>query len=200
VKTVFFDVDTQLDFLFPAGALAVPGAEMIVKSLGELTSFAAANGIQIISTMDAHTEDDPEFAVWKPHCVVGTTGQQKTAATTAPRPAILPGAPDALPELRGQLIEAPQIIFEKQHIDFFTNPNLGQLLEWLHADRYVVYGVVTEHCVRCAVFGLLETGVRVELVTDAIKSMDKAKGQEVLNGFVARGGQLTTVRETTASE
>ncbi len=200
MKTVFFDVDTQLDFLFPAGALAVPEAETIVKSLGELTSFAAAKGIQIISTADAHTEDDPEFAVWKPHCVVGTTGQQKTAATTLACPAILPSAPDALSELRGQLIEAPQIIFEKQHIDFFTNPSLGQLLEWLRADRYVVYGVATEHCVRCAVFGLLETGARVELVTDAIKSLDKAKGQEVLNRFVARGGQLTTVRAIAANE
>jgi nicotinamidase-related amidase len=26
MKTVFVDVDTQIDFLFPAGALYVPGA------------------------------------------------------------------------------------------------------------------------------------------------------------------------------
>ncbi|MBV8811510.1 MAG: cysteine hydrolase family protein [Acidobacteriaceae bacterium] len=199
MRTVFFDVDTQLDFLFPAGALAVPGAETIVKSLGELTSFAAAKGIQIVSTADAHPENDPEFAVWKPHCIVGTTGQQKVAATTLARPSILPSAPDSFRELQEQLLAAPQIIVEKQDFDCFTNPNLGPLLESLRADRFVVYGVATEHCVRCGIFGLLRTGVRVELVTDAIKSLVSGKEKEILDDFVANGGQLTTVRAATAS-
>ena len=61
INTVFFDVDTQVDFLFPAGALAVPGAAAMVNSLRALTSFAAKNQIPIISTADAHTENDPEF-------------------------------------------------------------------------------------------------------------------------------------------
>jgi len=26
MKTVYFDIDTQIDFLFPAGSLYVPGA------------------------------------------------------------------------------------------------------------------------------------------------------------------------------
>jgi nicotinamidase/pyrazinamidase len=34
--TVFFDVDTQLDFLYPAGALHVPGAESIVPQVAAL--------------------------------------------------------------------------------------------------------------------------------------------------------------------
>ena len=44
-----------------------------------------------------------------------------------------------------------------------------------HADRYVVYGVVTEICVKLAAFGLLKTGKRVEIVTDAIRSLNDAK-------------------------
>ena len=77
MKTVFFDVDTQLDFLYPAGALYIPGAENIIGALGALTKFAVANKIQIISTADAHSEDDPEFKTWKPHCVAGTDGATK---------------------------------------------------------------------------------------------------------------------------
>ncbi len=198
MKTIFFDVDTQLDFLFPAGALVVPGAEAIVNSLGELTRFAAGNGIQIISTTDAHTEDDPEFAVWKPHCVTETTGQQKTAGTMLARAAILPSIPGALRELQEKLVEAPQLIIEKQHVDCFTNPNLMPLLEALRAERYVVYGVVTEVCVCCAAFGLLGTGAQVELVTDAVKALDSAKGHEALTRFVAQGGRLTTVKDISA--
>jgi nicotinamidase/pyrazinamidase len=189
VKTVFFDVDTQLDFLYPAGALYVPGAEEIVKSLAELTRFAAANGIQIISTADAHTEDDPEFKVWKPHCVAGTTGQQKAAATLLNKPVVLQDPREA--------VGGPQIIVEKQKLDCFTNPNLRPLLELLKTERYVVYGVVTELCVRCAGLGLLETGARVELVTDAIKSLNPGEEQKFFSDFQSRGGKLTTAAQVT---
>jgi nicotinamidase/pyrazinamidase len=171
VKTVFFDVDTQLDFVYPAGALAVPGAEGIVKQLTELTRFAGANHIQIISTMDAHTEDDPEFQIWKPHCIAGTAGQQKVAGTLAP---------GAHPQ--------QQIVFEKQEIDIFADGRLRPLLDSIKADRYVVYGVVTEYCVQSAAFGLLKMGARVEVVTDAIKSLDPAREREVLERFCVEGG------------
>jgi nicotinamidase/pyrazinamidase len=184
MKTVFFDVDTQLDFLFPAGALYVPGAESIALNLAELTRFASANGIQIISTADAHAEDDPEFKTWKPHCVVGTTGQQKAAATLLSKPVVLGADLEAAHR-------APQIIVEKQNIDCFTNPNLRPLLDAIRAERYVVYGVATEVCVQCAVFGLLQTGARVELVTDAIKGIDSSAEEDVIGRFRASGGVLT---------
>jgi nicotinamidase/pyrazinamidase len=180
MKTVFFDVDTQLDFVYPAGALYVPGAETIVKKLIELTNFARSNQIQIVSTMDAHSEDDPEFKTWKPHCVAGTTGQQKVAGTLLNGRVVL-STPEAAKD-------APQIIVEKQTIDCFSNPNLSPLLERVKADRFVVYGVATEVCVQCAVFGLLKTGARVELVTDAIKSISQQDEQNMLERFRALGG------------
>ncbi len=193
MKTVFFDVDTQLDFLYPAGALAVPGANEIVKSLAELTRFAAANHIQVISTVDAHSENDDEFKIWKPHCVAGTVGQQKAAGTLLNQPVILSTADGAVEALRARVQEAHQIIVEKRKLDCFTNPNLRPLLAILRADRYVVYGVVTELCVQCAVFGLLETGARVELVTDAIKSLNLREEREMIQRFQAQGGHLATV-------
>lgn len=197
MKTVFFDVDTQLDFLYPAGALAVAGAEAIVNSLAVLTRFAAINHIQIISTVDAHTEDDPEFKVWKPHCVVGTTGQQKAAVTLLGQSLTLSSTAHAINESPSQLSDAPQIVIEKQKLDCFTNPNLHPLLDLLNAERYVVYGVATELCVRCAAFGLLRTGARIELVTDAIKSLNPAEESQMLQNFEAQGGVLTTVAAVT---
>lgn len=174
MKTVFFDVDTQIDFLYPAGALYVPGAEAIVDRVAALNRYAASRGIPVISTMDAHTEDDPEFRSWPAHCVAGTAGQRKPAAT---------------------LTEPPQIVLEKQSLNCFDNPDLPTLLERLSADRYVVYGVVTEICVKHAAEGLLQTGRRVELVTDAVKELDPAAGAKFLAGFTAAGGVLTTSAE-----
>ena len=83
MKTVFFDIDTQSDFLYPAGALYVPKAERIVPAVARLNRFAAEHGIPVISTVDAHAENDAEFAQWPPHCVAGTLGQRKLEAHAA---------------------------------------------------------------------------------------------------------------------
>src|SRR3977135_428652 len=128
MKTLFFDVDTQIDFLYPSGALYVPGAEKGVAQIGALNRFAGSQGIPVISTMDAHTEDDPEFRTWPPHCVAGTTGQQKPAVTFLDKRVIVPNGP-ALPDTAG----AQQMLLEKQSVDCFSNPQLLPLLDRLNA-------------------------------------------------------------------
>lgn len=190
MKTVFFDVDTQMDFLFPAGALYVPGAENLLPALKRLRDCAAAHGIPILSSTDAHEEDDPEFAQWPPHCVRGTAGQQKPPEALLEPRVIVPLAPGDYP-----VDGARQIIVEKQALDVFTNPNLPALLERLGAERCVVYGVVTEYCVRCAALGLLRTGRRVELVTDAVRSLEPEAERRTLDEIVRAGGRLTSVAE-----
>ena len=195
MKTVFFDVDTQIDFLFPAGALYVPGAEDILERLAGLNRFAAANGLQVLSTADAHTENDPEFGSWKPHCVVG---QAKAAGTLLPQALVLSSAKASVENIQANAQLAPQIVIEKQNIDCFTNPNLHPLLKILNPERYIVYGVVTEVCVGKAMFGLLKTGARVELVTDATMSLDPHQGEQTFADFQAAGGFLTTITAVTA--
>ena len=193
MKTVFFDVDTQLDFLYPAGALYVPGAEKLLPEFAALTRYASRKGFQIVSTADAHFEDDLEFKTWKPHCVAGTVGQQKAAATLLGQPLVLGTLEEALDEIRSSIAEGRQIVVEKQKLDAFTNPHLRPLLHLLKAERYVLYGVVTELCVRCAAFGLLATGARVELVSDAIKSLSASEARGFIDQFQSQGGELTTV-------
>ena len=56
MKTVFFDIDTQIDFMFPAGALYVPGAERILPAIERFNRYAVAHGIPVVSTMCSHTE------------------------------------------------------------------------------------------------------------------------------------------------
>lgn len=178
MKTVFVDIDTQIDFLFPAGALYVPGAERLLPAIAKLNRFASERAIPLISTADAHSENDPEFRMWPPHCVAGTTGQLKPAETLVDN----------------------QIIVEKQALDVFSNPDFPALLESLAADRYVVYGVATDYCVRCAVTGLLNTGKAVALVTDVIAAVNPEDGARTIDEFVARGGALTTLSEVIGTE
>lgn len=174
MKTVFFDIDTQIDFLYPAGALYVPGAEQIIPAVAELNRRAPL----VISTMCAHAEDDPEFKIYPHHCVVCTTGQSKPAAT-----------------LLDKSDTARQVILEKQELDCFSNPRLPLLLAEYGAERYVVYGVVTEICVRFAAFGLLRRAARVEIVTDAVQALDDGAARKMFSDFHAAGGHLTTLAE-----
>lgn len=183
MKTVFFDIDTQIDFLFPAGALYVPGAERILPIIAQLNRQATA----LVSTMCAHTENDAEFKQWPPHCIAETVGQLKPAATLRERRIVIPNRAVDL-----AIDGAEQLILEKQQLNLFTNPNLPRLLELLAADEYVVYGVVTEYCVKDAALGLLDTGKPVTILVDAIKSLSQADSAKMIQAFEARGGKLAT--------
>lgn len=164
MKRLFLDIDTQIDFVFPSGALYVPGAEKILPAVAALNRYAKF----LISTACSHSENDPEFKAWPPHCIAGTAGQQKPAATLV-----------------------GQTIFEKQHMDLFLSPALPDL----SADEYIVYGVVTEVCVKFAAEGLLKIGKPVTVVTDAIQAFDQPAADAFLRTFTAAGGRLTTLLE-----
>lgn len=182
MKQIFFDIDTQIDFVFPGGALYAPGAEAVVPVVAKLNRYAVEHGIPLVSTMCAHQENDPEFAVWGPHCVLGTVGQHKPATTLTGEQAVLPKV-------------APQIILEKQELDMFSNPLLLPLLQTTAADEYVVYGVVTEACVKYAADGLLKTGKPVKIVEDAIQPFQQADGEQYLTDFQSRGGRIVRSSE-----
>lgn len=193
MTTIFFDVDTQLDFLLPAGALPVAGGASLIATIAAMNRRAAALGVPLISTMDAHAEDDIEFRQWPHHCVAGTLGQRKPAATLLEKTRVVPSRP--LIAGQGETIEpsgVQQFLVEKQTLDAFSNPNLAGLLDALGADRCVVYGVVSEICVHLAAMGLLKTGRRVEIVEDAVAALQAPEAARCLAEFRAAGGATTT--------
>lgn len=190
MKTAFFDIDTQIDFLFPAGSLYVPGAELLVPALSRLNHYAPAHGISLVSSMCAHTEDDPEFREWPAHCVVGTVGQLKPAAMLLEKRAVIGVSP-----ANCAIGDAQQILFEKNQLDITASPNFQPLIAALRADHYVVYGVVTEYCVRFAALALLKTRKPVSLVVDAIQTLGAEASETTLRAFTASGGRLTTLAE-----
>ena len=189
MKTVFFDIDTQIDFMFPAGALYVPGAERLLPNIERLNRFAVEHGIPVVSTMCSHSENDDEFKDWPPHCVAGTTGQLKPCSTLVGKTTVAPNRP-----IDVNIAGAQQIILEKAKLDLFTNPNIHQLLGKLQADHYVVYGVVTEYCVKCASMGLLGMGKPVTLINDAIETLNPKDSDAMLAEFTKRGGVVRSAQ------
>ena len=90
-------------------------------------------------------------------------------------------------------------MLEKQTLDVFDNAHASELVERLGADtEYVVFGVVTEYCVRCAAKGLLERGRKVSVVEDAIEALNPADGRRALDELQALGARLITTSEALA--
>lgn len=191
-ELLFWDVDTQIDFLFPGGKLYVPGAETIVPNLRQLTRFAASQRIPIIASTDAHLPSDSEFSQYPPHCLAGTPGQRKAEGTLLERHYVVPNHKVTLP---ADLRRYPQIVIEKQALDVFTNPNTGAVLQRMAPRETLVYGVVTEICVDLAVRALVQRGYRVHLVSDAIQHLDAAKGSATVAYVERQRGRVLSTNE-----
>jgi nicotinamidase/pyrazinamidase len=192
MNTIFFlDVDTQRDFMLPGGALYVPAAERIIPKLRRLFDFARKNDLTVLSTMDAHIPDDPEFKHFPPHCVQGTEGQRKIDDTLMPRPLILENKP-----VDRNLIDVvrkhQQIIVQKQTLDVFDNPVTGKLLRALPSHA-IVFGVATEYCVKIVALGLRRFGIKTAVVTDAIRALTPKSGDEAIEEMRKAGCEFITV-------
>lgn len=189
MKPAFIDIDTQLDFVCPAGALYAPGAERVVPAVARLNRFAAGQGIPVISTTDAHAENDPEFRRWPPHCVAGTWGQRKAETTLLDGRVVIPNR-DCDLKLEG----ARQIVVEKQTVDAFQTPNFARVVQALGAERFVLYGVVTEVCVFHAARGLMKMG-EVTLVTDAVAALNDAGSRSAIEEMRTGGVKLASAEQ-----
>jgi nicotinamidase/pyrazinamidase len=186
MKNLFFlDIDTQLDFMTKSGNLYVPGAERIIPKLQRLFDFARKNEITIVSTMDAHAAEDPEFQRFPKHCVRGTDGQRKLADTLLPHPLVFPNKPVDR-NLLDAIRKNQQIIVEKEDLDVFHNPVMERLLRVL-PPRAIVFGVATEYCVRIACLGLRRCGVHTAVISDAIRSLTPKGERDSIEEMRAAG-------------
>jgi nicotinamidase/pyrazinamidase len=197
-RIIFWDVDTQVDFILPDGKLYVPGAEKLIPNLGRLTDQARKDRVFLVSDACVHAPDDPEFQRFPPHCVRGTPGAEIIPETIARRFLILPNRREAT--VPSDLSPYQQVILEKQTLDVFDNPHTETVIERLKqftdADaEFVVFGVVTEYCVRCAAKGLLQRGRRVALVEDAIKTLKAEDGKSALAELKSLGARMITSGE-----
>ena len=99
----------------------------------------------------------------------------------------------ALPD---DLSSYQQILLEKQTLDIFESRHADELVTRLGAEaEFVVFGVVTEYCVRFAAKGLLERGRRVSVVQDAIETLNSQDGKRTITELQALGATFVTTEQ-----
>ena len=190
-KFIFWEVDAQADFMLPGGKLYVPGAEKLLPNIRRLTDAARQGRVFLVSHGCYHPQDDPEFATFPPHCIKGTAGAEVVPEALTDRVISVSNEPAAA--LPPDLSPYQQILLEKQTLDIFASRHADGLVERLDRDaEFVVFGVVTEYCVRFAAKGLLERGRRVSVVSDAIETLKVEDGKRTISELQALGADFIT--------
>lgn len=203
---VYFDVDTQQDFMDVKGAMYLPDAESIRSRIAVMTSWSLAKEIPVIGTVDyhygtekyAHREHELERnnGPFPDHCMIGTWGAEKIPETICARP--VQYAPHRLdntvddrdigPDLRDYAV-----YFEKQKTDAFSNPALERFITERNVTEAIVYGVATDICVLQAITGLQERGVKCYVLYDAVIGTSRAADTYAIKKITERGAVLQSM-------
>jgi nicotinamidase/pyrazinamidase len=196
-NVIFWEVDTQADFMLPEGKLYVPGAERLLPNIRRLTDAARQGRVLLVSHGCYHTPDDPEFKTFPPHCIQGTAGSDYVSEALTEKVVTIPNNPAVT--LPRDFNQYQQIHLEKQTLDIFATPHAEELVKRLGEDKeFVVFGVVTEYCVRLAVKGLLERGRRVSVVKDAIETLKAEDGARTVAELQSLGAKFITTDQALA--
>jgi nicotinamidase/pyrazinamidase len=197
---VFWDVDTQVDFMHADGKLYVPDAEAIISNLKRLTDYAHAHGIRIVASADDHVSGHrelspgPDFRETFPeHCMRGTRGQAKIPETRLREPLLVQPAPEDPAMLADRVRAHPgDILLNKHWFDVFTNANVEPVLAALDPRHVVLYGVAQDVCDRYAVEGLRtrHPAIRLYVVRDAMRPIDRAAGERLLSQWSDEGVRI----------
>ena len=180
MKLIFWNVDTQIDFVEPSGKLYVQGAEKLKPNLEKLTKLAYEKSIMVVNTADFHHSSSAELSVnpdfkitFPPHCMGGTDGATFIKETFPETPLIIDW--DEYYDtatLEFGVKNSRNIIIRKDAFDVFVgNRFTEKILDIIAPETVVVYGVTSNVCVNDAVVGLAGRGKKVIVISDAIKEL-----------------------------
>ncbi|MFA4964264.1 MAG: isochorismatase family cysteine hydrolase [Thermoleophilia bacterium] len=134
------------------GNLASARLDSVTPRLRRHLGRAEAAGADLVFLVDTHAPDDPEFAMFPPHCVEGS------------------GEDEVVPELAG--FAARGTVVRKHTFSGFYGTALGAILERLAPDVVEVAGVCTDICVLHTVAGLRLRGYEVVVHRELVETYD----------------------------
>ena len=198
--TLFWDVDTQFDFMRPEGKLYVPGAEQIINKVSEVRKFALENGFSMIADIDWHSRDndeisdEPDFKQTFPaHCMAGDAGGERVGYLGQLLIDYVPIEQidaKALAKLinRGQF----HVVIKKKTVDVFENPNTDRLVDLIKPRAVAAFGVALDFCVYYVLRGLAKhREIKLVLLNDVVKGLGTRPENEIFDELGQVGVEIT---------
>ena len=172
-------VDVQNDFVPPAGALAVPGGDDIVRAC----SSACEEFERVILSQDYHCEGHSSFAsshsgrapydevelaygaqtLWPDHCVQGTRGCEFHDDLTIPSRAMV------VRKGYTREVDSYSAFFEN---DKMSDTGLDQYLRSEGVERVFVVGLAYDFCVKYTALDAVKLGYEAIVVRDCCRGVD----------------------------
>ncbi len=171
--TAVLIVDMLHDFCDPSGAMCLPGAERLYPIQNGLIKSARAAGLMIGWVVDAHrtgSRRDREFLKRGPHCLEDTIGV------------------NVVPELDKQ---DDDFVFFKRRYSAFFGTDLDLTLRDNLIDTVIVFGVVTNICVRSTVHDAFFNGYQVVVPSDACAATGPREQDSTLYDIATHFGVVT---------
>ncbi len=134
-------------------------ARNTIPNVRRLLEDETAFGSTIIFSCDNHAQDDPEFEIFPPHCIIDT---QETE--------VIP----ELAEFEGKIVPT-------SHYSGFYDSDLEAILSELAPEKIIVCGVCTDICVMHTVADARNRGYSVEVPVDCVASFDEDAHRFALN-------------------
>jgi nicotinamidase/pyrazinamidase len=201
---LFWDVDTQYDFMRPEGRLYVPGAEGIIDNVSKARRFALDNGYSMLASMDWHQDGNPEISdtpdfknTFPAHCMADKSGSERVGYLGNLPINIVPNkliSDTDLHKLAGT--EQFHIVIRKEELDIFKNPNTAIFIGMLKPESVIIFGVALDLCLRMVVEGLLKMGdMKLCILKDAVKGLGIKSNNSVLEKFRKQGVENISIAD-----
>lgn len=177
-RTAVLVIDMLNDFCKPGGKMVLPGYERLVPPQSALIEAARSLGVPVfwvIQSHDPRLRRDRELLKRGSHCLLGTWGVE------------------VIEELKPR--KSDFHLYKHRYSAFFQTP-LDLLLKDMNCDQVIVFGIVTNICVRSTVHDAFFLGYEVVVPEDCCAATGPREQESTLYdiathfGVVSRSGTV----------
>ncbi len=197
---LLLDICTQRDFLVQGAILQVANLKTLVPNLKQIFAWIRTGPYPVFSSMESHRTSEPANG-FPLHCIDDTPGQKKMSFTLLAGFTIVEtdnylSLPADVHSMHGKY---QQLIFRKRSRDVLGNPKADRFLTQYEADNFIIFGVGLDRAIKALALGLQSRHKRVTVVSDGCGFWSPADADLALRQLEAKGIQLVTTEELTAT-
>jgi len=166
-------VDMVNDFCKPGGKMVLPGCETLVPAQLSVIGAARQTGVPVIWIQDSHRSGlrrDREWIKRTPHCIEGTWGVE------------------VIDDLE---VKENEIRVIKHRYSGFFQTDLDLVLRDMLVDQLVIFGVVTNICVRSTVHDAFFNGYEVVVPRDCCAATGPREQESTLYDIATHFGVVS---------